>query len=163
MSLRDRLRGRALPSERITFPQDHAAYEAAERELQEAAAALLEAQQRGWPTTELEARREEAQAAADAVAYVAFDVVALAPEDWEALVAAHPAPAGAPEDQDYESATFHPALLAASVTVDGEAASVEDWDAMRKAGEISPGEMNMLIHTALALNLRVPSVRVGKG
>lgn len=166
MGLREQLRARSLPTERVSFPTDLAAFESADRELNEAVAALHEAQQRGAIDLAAQiARRDAAQAAYEAVPFLRFDVTALPPSEWEALVDAHPPTDAQQAGAAWNPVTFNPALLAASVvTEDGERPDAQEWaEIYRGDAGLSAGELHTLLQVAIDLNMRTPAVRVGKG
>lgn len=95
-----------------------------------------------------------------------FELCAIPPGEWEALVALHP-----PTEQQvavgdqWNIATFRPALLAVSVNPpDGEDALTEsDWADAAAQGWLTIGELNVLFGVAISLNDRSPLVSVGKG
>lgn len=162
--LLDRLTDRELPTEPVAFAADQAAWDRAHAELQGAEAALLEAQRRGAPLPDLESARDRAQAVVEGLPRTEFMVRALPPKQWEDLVAEHP-----PADPDSGQAwapTFYPAMLAVTVTSDGESLTEGEWTTLFESGRgLTLAEKNTLINTALTLNTRasVVSDTVGKG
>lgn len=146
------LQGRRLPVERVTFPLDRAAHEAAARAVQQAAA-------RGDVGAV-----ESARAALEALPVLAFEVRTLLPGDWEALVDAHPATAEQ-QAQGYAwdvKALRFPAL-AATVTLAGEPPiTVEKWRQVYETGGLGPAEIETLYGTVLQLNARATQVSLGK-
>jgi hypothetical protein len=167
MSLRDQLRGRALPTEVVRLPMDPAAWTRAERARGEAQWALDEARGSGGrDTSGLRARVAAAQEQLDGLPCLEVTLRTLPPPEWEALVELHPATGDQQErGMQWNPATFRPALLAACVVpADGdEPLSAEDWSQVVKDGELGAGEYNTLINTAVALNLRAPASAVGNG
>lgn len=164
MSARDRLRARSLPTERVSIPADMDAWDAAQRELQEAAAALLDAQRRGdRDEHKHQERRDAAQAAVDAQETIEFVVRAIPPSQWEALVDEYPAKEGASHGWDFHPDTFWSPMLAATVTLEGEPWTVAEQDEMLAAGNLNVGERNTLVNTAIRLNTRTVGAHVGKG
>jgi hypothetical protein len=167
MSLRDQLRGRALPTEVVRLPVDRAAYARCERELSAAQWELEQARGAGGrDTAALRARAAAAQASLNAQQCVEVTLRTLPPPEWEALVEMH----RATEEQQaqrmlWNPATFNPAVLAACVVpADGdEPMSADDWAQLVKAGELTMGEYRTLCDAAISLNLREPSSAVGKG
>lgn len=167
MSLRDRLRSRSLPTTTVAIVADRAAFDAAEREYDDAARALAAEQARGSFDLDAErARVAAAQTALDALQAEVFTLRALPPAEWEALIEAHPpTPEQLERGAQWNPSAFRAALLAASVVVpDGEAApSEQDWLDYAAAGQLSAGELNTLFDAAIALNGRAPQVSTGKG
>lgn len=167
MSLRDQLRGRALPTEIVRLPVDSAAYARCDQALAVAQWALDEARGRGLDTGGLRARVADAQAALEACPVIAVTLRALLAPEWEALVELHPAT----EEQQgrgmqWNPATFRPALLAACVVPpedEPEPLDAEYWERVVKDGELAAGEYNTLVNAAVQLNLRAPLSAVGKG
>lgn len=106
-----------------------------------------------------EQRVAAARSAVDAC-HETLTIVALAPDDWEALVAAHP-PTEQQKDAWWNPATFIPALLAECVASDVTAA---DWADYTTKGPMSLGEVTSLVNAALDVNHRVSDSRaLGKG
>jgi len=166
VSLRDQLRGRSLPTEVVRLPLDPTAWSRAERARGEAQWALDEARGTGGrDTTGLRAQVATAQEQLDALPCLEVMLRTLPPPEWEALVELHPAT----EDQQgrgmqWNPATFRPALLAACVVPpedEPEPLTAEYWEGVVKAGELGAGEYNMLVNSAVALNLRTPASAVG--
>ena len=152
MSVRDRLRARSLPTQRVAFYADHDAWDEAQQELQEAAAALLDVQRRGAPDADAQARHDAATAAQDALETVEFTIHAIPPAQWEALVALYPAKDGATHGWDFDPDAFWTPMLAATVTIDGQPWT--EADQAEDAAALTIGERNTLINTAVALNTR---------
>lgn len=169
MSIRDRVRGRALPTEPVRFWADTGRWAAAATELEEAAAQVQAARARGRVPAETQQRLDDAEAAVEQLEVREFVVRTLTPDDWDLLVGQHPPPEGADPDAQWDPATFFPALLAETVTLttdDGpESSTVEDWAAMFTDGEFTTGEKNTLINTAVRLNTSATlvSTAMGKG
>lgn len=156
MGLRDRLRAKARPVVRHPLVvKDQAGPRAA---LADADRALLAARvdhdEDSPEVAEAQRAVEEAQRKVDACVEM-LTLRALPPEDFEALVAAHP-----PQDDEdtWHTATFRPALLAACVEGD---MTEDDWAEFEP--RCSTGERNALFFAALAVNSRVPDVSVPKG
>jgi hypothetical protein len=162
VSLRERLRARQPPTVTVVLAGDRAAYEAAERELNEAQRALLGEQGRGsFDVAAERARVEVAQSVLDELPVERVMLRALSPSDWEALVEAHPPP-DPKSGAAWNVATFRSALLAASVVVpDGE--EPPDWDELTREGHLTAAELNTLFDAAIGLNARAPLVSTGKG
>lgn len=169
MSIRDRLRGRSLPTEVVTFPADRAAYQAAHEDLAAAAAAVAEALRSGPAPEEVVAAEQAAQARVDELDVHSYTVRALRPPDWEALVAQHPAQREQDQRDGFHPETFYPALLEETVTLatdDGPVSSTAaEWGEMFAAGELTLAEKNTLLRTAWDLNTSAAVVpaSVGKG
>ncbi|MHB1063529.1 MAG: hypothetical protein ACYC1Z_03385 [Georgenia sp.] len=109
-----------------------------------------------------EARRAEVTAAQQAAEACFVDVAftALAPEDFEALMAAHTLP-----DGSVDRARFLPAL-AAACAVEEDLQDEEWWAGQldRATGAWSPGEWDALYQLLFVeLNYSVPSAAVSKG
>lgn len=161
MTLRDRLRARQLPTRTVPLTGDRAAYEAAERELDEAFAALANEQARGSFDLDVErARVDLARSALDELPVERIVLRALPPSDWEALIAAHPAPADQPGAM-WNVYTLRPELLAASVVLP-EGEESPDWDEMYRGGHLTAAELGSLFNAAVELNARAPQVSTGK-
>jgi hypothetical protein len=167
MSLRNRLQGRKPPTQVVPLPIDPVAYAECARELSEATWELEQARARGVvDTAALRARVLRAQDAQNALDVERVTLRALPAADWEALVDAHP-----PTEQQadggaaWNPTTFRPALLALSIVPENgdEPVSADDWEQLAKSGEISAGELTALFTAAVELNLRAPSMAVGKG
>ncbi|TKG58899.1 hypothetical protein [Prauserella endophytica] len=111
---------------------------------------------------EAERKYEEAKQQVEAC-YEPLTLVALPPEDYEALIAAHP-PTAEQKKQDPEVTwnedTFRPALL--SVTVEGDVTE-QDWAEMYKTGQINIGEFRELVYACLLVNNRATDPLLGKG
>lgn len=123
----------------------------------------MEARRRGADVSELESRLQAAQDTLAGLELFKFEVRALPPSDWEALVAQHPAAKDATHGWDFDPPTFWPALLEASTTADGEHLSAVEWAELFAGGHVNMAEKNTLINTALTLNTRTLGVQVGKG
>jgi hypothetical protein len=148
----------------VSIPDDTDGWDAAQEELQEAAAALLDAQRRGDRNeAEHQRRHDAAQAAVDAQEMIVFTVRALPPKQWEALVDEHPAKDGATHGWDFDPDTFWGPMLEQAVTLDGEPWTVVEQDEMLANGNLNVGERNTLINTAVRLNTRTVGANVGKG
>ncbi|WP_125911395.1 MULTISPECIES: hypothetical protein [Pseudonocardia] len=129
---------------------------------------LVEARRRGADTREVEQRLAAARTTLDSLESFKFEVRALPPADWEALVAQHPAAKDADHGWDFDPPTFWPALLEASVIdldagPDDPPMTAQDWADMFAQGEVNLAEKNALLNTALGLNTRSLGVQVGKG
>jgi hypothetical protein len=162
----DRLVDRDLPTEPVCFPADRAGWDRAHTELQDAEAALLDAQRRGLPPeqlADLEAARDAAQARVDELPRTDFTVRALPPKQWEDLVGEHQ-----PTDPDSTLQwvpSFYPALLEHTVSSDGETLTAAQWEKLFDSPRgLTLAEKNTLINAALNLNTRasVVSPAVGK-
>lgn len=161
----DRLVDRDLPTEPVCFPADRAGWDRAHLELQDAEAALLDAQRRGLAAVDdLEAARDAAQARVDELPRTDFTVRALPPKQWEDLVGEHQ-----PTDPDSTLQwlpSFYPALLEHTVSSDDETLTAAQWEQLFESPRgLTLAEKNTLINTALTLNTRasVVSDTVGKG
>ena len=144
MSLRERLRERSRPT--TTFPLRIDDDTQARRELAEAVAG-------GEDTA-------EAQAKVDAC-YETLHITALAPDDMEALIAAHPpTEEQRKRDAQWNSATFVPALFTACIQSD---VTEEDWAEYTVKGPMTVGEVSALFDTVMAVNYRTPDPNMGKG
>lgn len=160
MTQRDLLRARRLPREKVTLAADSAAYGAAMREL---VAAMADAGQS--PTAEQQARVDAARAASEAQMVVKLEVKCLPPAEWEALIAAHPAPPSEP-NMSWNLATFRPAVCAACVVPpdDETPYTLAEWNELvRVHGALSAGEEDLIFMTAVQLNTRAVQVGAGKG
>lgn len=159
MALEDALRGRRLPTHVVEMPADPDGWARLQREHTAAQWAFDDARARGANLAAHEIRLAQVAAELDAADVVEVHLTALPPDQWEALVAEHP-----PLSEDlargaqWDTATFRPALLAASVPPPSP-----DWDVMAKEGHITAGEYDALFDAALALNLRGLQPAVGKG
>lgn len=104
--------------------------------------------------------------AADGGEQEQFELHAIPPGEWEALVALHPpTEAQSARGDQWDISTFRPALLAASVVPPtGEDGLTEaDWADAAVQGWLTIGELNVLLGVAISLNDRSPLVSVGKG
>jgi hypothetical protein len=142
MGLKDRLGARRRPS---------AAYSLRIEDDSPARAELAAARAAGD-----ESRVVAAQEAVEAC-YEQVTLTALPPAELEALIAAHPAPAGV--NKIFNPRTFMPALLA--VSVDSDVAE-EDWAEYYTSGAMTNGEIIDLFEAVWQLNYRVPDVHVKK-
>lgn len=153
----------------VTFPADRAAWQAAHDRLAEAAAAVAEALRSGPAAEELLAAEHEAQDQVDELEALSYTIRALRPPDWEALIAQHPAQRKEDEADGFHPATFWPALLEETVTLDtddgAESATAAEWDEMFEAGELTLAEKNTLLNAAWTLNTSAAVIpaSVGKG
>ena len=141
MGLRERLRGRARPTDTFLLRVDDDT---------EARAELAEAVRDGGDLV-------AAQAKVDGC-YETLLITALPPADMEALRAAHPPTdeqAGAP----WNAATFLPALLAECITGD---VTEEDWAEYTTKGPMTVGEVRDLFDTVMAVNYRSHDPHLGK-
>lgn len=85
-------------------------------------------------------------------------LVALAPADWDALVAAHPL--DGKDDGWFDPVTFLPAALAACVQ---DADTTEaDWVDYTTKGAMAPGEVRALLDDVVTLHGRAPDPAVPK-
>lgn len=162
--LRDRLRDRALPTQTVPLPADRQAYAEAHAELEEATAAVQRALRgNGSPPPDVVEREQAARAAVAALDIDYWTVRTLPVDEWEALKSAHPAKPDATHGWDFEPETFHPALLAETVTLDGDSDDEKFW--ANPGGAVGPAERQHLINTAIGLNasVSVVSEAVGKG
>lgn len=103
-----------------------------------------------------EGRVVAAQGAVEAC-YEQVTLTALPPVDLEALIAAHPPPAGV--GKIFNPRTFVPALLAASV---GSDVTEDDWSEYYTSGAMTTGEVSDLFEAVWQLNYRVPDPSVPK-
>lgn len=142
MGLRDRLAAaqRRTSTHRLRIEDDAAARV-------ELAAAVADGDQE---------RISAARAAVEAC-YEPLHLTALAPADWDALIAAHP-----PKDKTSwcDITTFLPAVLVECMQDDDVTES--DWMEWTTKGAMSPGEVAGLIDAVLALHGRAPDPLVGK-
>lgn len=95
-----------------------------------------------------------------------FELRAIPPQEWEALVGLHPPTEAQQKAGDlWNVATFRPALLAVTVAApEGEdPLSEADWADAAAQGWMTIGELNTLLGVAISLNDRSPLVSVGKG
>lgn len=174
MSIRSARRARPLPTEAVTFPTDPAEWAAAHERHADAAAAAAAAAQRdphGVAPAHLETAERAAQHAIAELGTEEFVVHAIAPEDWETLLAEHPPAEGNAQHQElgYNPAGFYPAVLAETVTFttpEGPVrSSAEEWAEMLSGSEASftAGQRNVLINAAQRLNTHAVVVAaVGK-
>lgn len=166
-SLWDRLQARRLPEEPVAIPVDPVAHRAAERQVEVDTRTLQLALAQGVDDlTIFRERLAAAQAALDALPVETFQLRCLPPEQWEELISEHP-PTEAQRKQgwQWDTETFRPALLAASVMVpEGEKGLTElDWRQLAAHGLLAAGELELIYGTAVALNSRQPQVSTGKG
>lgn len=98
-----------------------------------------------------------AQRALDAC-HETLHLVALAPADWDALVAAHPLDGRG--DGWFDPVTFLPAALAACVQDDE--ITEADWTDYTTKGAMAPGEVRALLDDVVALHGRAPDPSVPK-
>lgn len=103
-----------------------------------------------------ESRVVAAQGAVEAC-YEQVTLTALPPVELEALIAAHPAPAGM--KKIFNPVTFIPALLAVSVDSDVTEA---DWAEYYVSGAMTNGEFSDLFEAVWRLNYRIPDPSVPK-
>ncbi len=157
MSIRSRVRGRALPTEVVPFPADRAEFGAAHEALSSAAAAVAEAERGGDAPAELLEAERAAQARVDALEVHSYTVRALEPKEWERLIGEHPAQRDGDQENGFHPETFWPAVLAESVTLAvgdaAESSTAQEWDEMFEAGEFSAAEKYMLTNTCWRLNV----------
>ena len=99
-----------------------------------------------------------AQTAVEAC-YEQVTLRALPPVELEALIAAHPPPKDQQGKKMFNSVTFIPALLAASVESD---VSEEDWVEFYTSGAMTTGEISDLFNTVWDLNYRAPDPNLPK-
>lgn len=160
---RERFRDRALPTQVVPLPGDRAAYSAAHTELEEATAALHRALRSGADSAESVERERAARDRVDALEILHWTVRTLPADEWEALKSAHPALEGAEHGWDFDPGTFFPAMLAETVTLDGDREDEKYWAA--PTPPVGPAERQHLINTAIGLNasVSVVSEAVGKG
>lgn len=158
MSLKARLAARTLPTAefRLRISDDSEARE----ELGRARVALKVAERKGEDQKELTKLRAAVTKAEKTAAehYETLQLKALRPADMEALIDAHPARKG--QDEEWNTDTFRPALIAACVEGD---MSAEDWVEFLTNGPVSLGEVRELYKAALAVNDRTPNEALGKG
>jgi hypothetical protein len=134
----------------------------AQAELEEATAARDKALRSGSPPPDVVAREQAARVAMDALELDYWVVRTLPVDEWEALKSAHPAPPDSAHAWDFDPATFYSALLAETVTLDGESDDEKFW---ANPEGIGPAERQRLINAAIELNasVSVVSEAVGKG
>lgn len=158
MGLRDRLVDRPRPASVCRLKVDDTA--AAEQAVDEATdayrfAQMLVADGKSADVAAAKRKLDKAQAAYDAC-FEPVTVRALAPPDYEALVAEHPAP----KDSDNAFAEDFPrALFLACVEGD---MTREEWETFLDTSA-SEGERSALHFTALQVNNRPPDESVPKG
>lgn len=164
MSLRERLKARPRPSLVFKLRMED---DTAQREgLSKASLALMVARnvhdEGSEEITEAERKFQEAQQALEAC-YEPLKLVALPPEEYEALIAAHPATTEqkkAEPDSTWNGDTFPFALIA--VTVEGDMTE-DDWRGMHKEGRLNIGEYHRLFLECLEVNNRATDPSLGKG
>lgn len=167
-SIRDRLKGRKRPSMQVPIAVDDV--EAATREslLAEDAWRTCHLQPDGPERAKaIKAARRELDAAIEKLnaCYVKVTVRAMPPEEFEALVAAHPPrdakDIGKDEDPDvaWNGKTLPRAAFLACV--DGDM-SRSEWEEFLD-GQCSRAERDQLYTAALTVNMRTPSESVPKG
>jgi hypothetical protein len=159
MSLRERLEAKS----RVTTTYDLAVADptGAESKVAAAGAALTlalhehdeDSAEAGSARAALDAARAELDACFETITFQA-----LPPDDFEALVAAHP-PKTRPDRDEWEK-TFEPALIALCAQGDlGE----QWWLDYLASGKVSSGERDALFRNALAANVRARSTSLPKG
>jgi hypothetical protein len=165
MSLKDDLSERKLPS--VPYSVQKADPSKAQAAMEQAARMLRQAEFKGDKD---EVRRRKAAVAKAKkqveACFTIFDVRALEPDVWEALIDEHPptpeqlAAAGndPAERPEWDDATFYPALLAKCVDDDMDEA---DWAAFLKK-RMSRGERRQFQYMLVALNenVRLPEAMV---
>lgn len=160
MTIRDRLRSRQRPT--TTYPMRVADTQDAERELLEAQAAYRRASRLGGPDSpearDAKTRVEQAEEALRGC-YVDIKLVALPPDELEALIAQHPPREGV-DDGPVNADSYPRALFLACV--DAEGMTREDWEYVLDH-TCSYGERQELYLLAQALNTRGPSTALPKG
>jgi hypothetical protein len=107
--------------------------------------------QAGQAVTDAEKRLEKARKTV-AACYETVTLTAMAPADFEALIAEHPAREG--EDEKWDDETFPRACFLACI--DDDALTPEEWGAFVDEC-MSQGEREYLFRLAIALNARWPS------
>lgn len=150
----------------VRLPRDPVAYAAAAEELAAATLAASQRPQRGEAAEQARQRVLDAQRAIDEADVEIFTIRTLPPDEWEALIALHPATEEqAAKGWAWNATTLRPDLLAVAVVPpEGEAAyTAEDWQTFAREGMVSPGEQDLLFATAVGLNQRVVQVGPGKG
>lgn len=162
----ERLQAQPLPTRPLRLPLDQRAWDEAEAALQRAEADLAVAARRGAEPRELVVARDAAQAVLESLPVNEWEIRALAPVDYAALVAEYPAKDGATHGWNFDPDTFLLPLLAETVSLDGERRDVETWQKLFASGKgLTEGQKNTLINTALELNTTATLVpdHVGKG
>ncbi|MCK2214292.1 hypothetical protein MF672_010885 [Actinomadura sp. ATCC 31491] len=160
MSRRDRLRGRGRPTARYPLPVDDVA----------AATRALRLAERAWQLAHL--RTDEGGPAAVAAArealdqaqqalqecYETIELTALAPEDYEQLVAQHPPREGS-DDEEWDTEQFPVACFLACAP--GDMGDQEWAEFLRR--NVSWLERQELLQLAVAVNVRAVDPAVPKG
>lgn len=164
MSLRERLKARPRPSAvfKLRMEDDTKQRE----ELAKANLAVTLArnvhEDGSGELVEAERKFQQAQDELDAC-YEPLRLVALPPEEYEALLASHP-PTEEQRKKDSDAMwngdTFPFALIA--VTVEGDM-SEDDWREMHKEGRLNIGEFHRLFLECLEVNNRAANPSLGKG
>lgn len=164
MGLKDRLASRQRPQETFPLRMDFGSEsEQAEREFAAAVAALAAARERGLPDLGALTRRVEAARERRESFYEFLTVQALPPDEFDDLIAAHPATEeqrGKDARAVWNHTTFVPALLAACIDSDMTA---DDWAEITSKGPVATGEVGALFRAAMQVNDRTPDPTVGKG
>lgn len=159
-TLRDRLRGRGRPSAAYLLPVGNIA--AAAREVRLAEQAWRVAQLRtGDGAAEAVAAAREALDQAEEVlqeCYERVELTALAPADFEALVAEHE-PREDSDDEEWDSETFPLACFVACAPGD---LSAQEWTDFLNSN-VSVVERDELLQLAIAVNIRQVNPAVPKG
>lgn len=161
MGLRDRLRARQRPT--TTYPLRVADTSEAERELRESQVAYRRIARHGGeddPAVRTAKERLDAAQAAFDACFEMITLVALAPADLEALLAAHP-PKG-DGDGLFNPDTYPRELFLACVEGHNGDMTREDWEHVLDES-CSYGERQELYVLVQALNTRGPSSAIPKG
>lgn len=166
MSQRERLLGRRLPPTEVIIRVEFGpAADAAEAEHRDAVHALTNLRLAGLDVADAEGRAATARAALVPFCEV-LQVHPIAADLFEQLVGDHPPSEEQRRRGDqWNTATFAPALLAACIGVDEVDPMTEKdwrewWTTPRAA---AAGELGKLFDTCLQVNDRSPDVQVGKG
>lgn len=165
MTLRDRLRSRALPTAEVTLPADPVTFAAAQRQVEIDTRTLQTAQVQGL---DLQVYRDRLTASQDHLDSLPVEVIrmrCLPVADWEALIDEHP-----PSDEQrtqgwqWDVTRFRPALLAACVVPDEGEDSLGErgWVEVAEEGQMTAGELDTLFAAAVQLHARPPQVSTGK-
>lgn len=170
MSLKERLKARPRPTSKfhlrmVDDTEQQSALAEAKHEL--LVLTIKDGTEGTDELAEAQKKVDALQAEVDAC-YEALTLVSLPPEDFEALISAHPPTAQQREeakrqkddDPAWNVDTFRPSLLEACVEGDMTDA---DWQDMYKTGQINLGEFRSLFFACLEVNDRSTDDYPGKG
>lgn len=157
MSLKKRLTGRALPSFTYRIRVDDTS--AAEKALTEAQAEFQLAHISG-DADRIDTAKKAVVDAEKALnsCYEAIVLTAMRPDEFEALVDAHPVRQNT-DDEAWNMSTFPKACFLACAPKD---LTTEEWDTFLSES-CSEGERTSLFNAAIAVNVRIPDPTVPKG